>query len=417
MNEVADDAALGKEGAGSDTAARKTARVDEKCRVLIVAWKVKTGGGQVILRDYLTYLGARRDGNTYFVLVHDRRAYGSVDSSDVRVIQLPRFLNTSAGFMVAHLMAIRRVVRDLKVDVVFGFGGIPIHCSVPQLYLFQWPYAVYPRSKAWQRMDIASRLGKRARLWAFSRYIGGVTAVIAQTNTMKLRLGEEYGVRNVHVVPVAVSRAQNSDLNVGGFERPVGKVVFLCLTHYYPHKNLEIFVEVGRIIRSRGLPYVIVITIEEADHRGARRLLRTIAREKLGGTIVNIGRVRHEQVATLYRQSDAMVMPTLLETFGITYIEAMFHRRTILTSDLDFARDVCGEAAIYFDPMNAHSVVGAMERSCREDAEGAARDCESRRRLTRLWTREAVFDEYRRLAVGLVGWTGEGRSGNSVRGA
>ena len=64
MNEVADDAALGKEGAGSDTVARKTARVDERCRVLIVAWKVKTGGGQVILRDYLTYLGARRDGNT-----------------------------------------------------------------------------------------------------------------------------------------------------------------------------------------------------------------------------------------------------------------------------------------------------------------------------------------------------------------
>ena len=53
-----------------------------------------------------------------------------------------------------------------------------------------------------------------------------------------------------------------------------------------------------------------------------------------------------------------MILPTLLESFSATYIEAMFHGKTILTSDLDFARDVCGEAAFYFDPLNPQSIGG-----------------------------------------------------------
>ena len=45
----------------------------------------------------------------------------------------------------------------------------------------------------------------------------------------------------------------------------------------------------------------------------------------------------------------------------------MFHGKTILTSDLDFARDVCGEAAFYFDPLNPQSIVEAMVCASQKD--------------------------------------------------
>jgi glycosyltransferase involved in cell wall biosynthesis len=51
-----------------------------------------------------------------------------------------------------------------------------------------------------------------------------------------------------------------------------------------------------------------------------------------------------------------------LESFTGTFVEAMHYGLPILTSDLDFARHVCGDAAIYFDPWDPGSIKEAILR-------------------------------------------------------
>jgi glycosyltransferase involved in cell wall biosynthesis len=57
-----------------------------------------------------------------------------------------------------------------------------------------------------------------------------------------------------------------------------------------------------------------------------------------------------------------MLFPTLLESFSGTYIEAMHFGLPIITSDLDFAHTVCGDAAIYCDPLSIKSIRDAILR-------------------------------------------------------
>ena len=45
-----------------------------------------------------------------------------------------------------------------------------------------------------------------------------------------------------------------------------------------------------------------------------------------------------------------MVLPTLMESFSASYPEAMYFGLPIVTSDLDFARETCGSAAIFVNP-------------------------------------------------------------------
>src|SRR5690606_31883324 len=59
---------------------------------------------------------------------------------------------------------------------------------------------------------------------------------------------------------------------------------------------------------------------------------------------------------SLYRQSDFMFLPTLLECFTATYPEAMCMDTPILTSDLPFARSICGSAAEYFNPLSPKDI-------------------------------------------------------------
>ena len=61
------------------------------------------------------------------------------------------------------------------------------------------------------------------------------------------------------------------------------------------------------------------------------------------------------------KSSSALFLPTLVESFGLIYLEAMKYGCPIITSDRDFSRWICGDLAMYFDPMDAISIANTIE--------------------------------------------------------
>jgi glycosyltransferase involved in cell wall biosynthesis len=70
-----------------------------------------------------------------------------------------------------------------------------------------------------------------------------------------------------------------------------------------------------------------------------------------------------KNVPFLYKQCDALLMPTLLESFSGTYVEAMYHKKTIFTSDFDFAKVVCRDVAFYFNPFDENDILIQLEKA------------------------------------------------------
>ena len=58
---------------------------------------------------------------------------------------------------------------------------------------------------------------------------------------------------------------------------------------------------------------------------------------------------------------DALLLPTLLESFGLPFYESMLNNKPIITSDLDFAIDACGESAYYFNPFCEFSMLEQID--------------------------------------------------------
>jgi glycosyltransferase involved in cell wall biosynthesis len=65
---------------------------------------------------------------------------------------------------------------------------------------------------------------------------------------------------------------------------------------------------------------------------------------------------------SLYKECDIVYLPTLLEIFSASYPEAMIMKKPILTSDLSFARSICGEAALYFNPFDTSDIANVIEK-------------------------------------------------------
>jgi len=132
------------------------------------------------------------------------------------------------------------------------------------------------------------------------------------------------------------------------------------VTRYYPHKNIEAIVETFRRHGSELPDTVVFITIAADQHPRARQILRAIEKHGLTDHVVSVGPLPQEELGGWFSACNALLMPTFLESFSGTYLEAMHFGLPILTSDLDFAHEVCQDAARYFDPRDPASIRDAI---------------------------------------------------------
>jgi glycosyltransferase involved in cell wall biosynthesis len=97
------------------------------------------------------------------------------------------------------------------------------------------------------------------------------------------------------------------------------------------------------------------------------------------------GHVALDDLVGLYRSATALVYPSLYEGFGIPCVEAMACGCPVAVSNVASLPEVCGDAAVYFDPLSVESIAqgirdvldrppaGGIERAARFTWEECAR--------------------------------------------
>ena len=74
------------------------------------------------------------------------------------------------------------------------------------------------------------------------------------------------------------------------YSLPTGKLLFYP-SIYYPHKNIEIFIPLAKMIKKKNLGCKIIVTINP-NTVAALKFLKSIEKMGLMDTIINIGQVR-----------------------------------------------------------------------------------------------------------------------------
>lgn len=356
----------------------------------------KAGGGKSILNNYLGILKNSKTKHKYFVLTPKKEEYKTYSNEFIEIIDIGNIYKNNFILPFSYKYILPKILNELKIDIVFNLADLPVAGKVPQVFLFDWAYAVYPESIVWKMMDFKSLIVRRMKLYYFKKYLKYVTAIIAQTETIKRRLENFYSLKNVTVVSNAVSIENLSGGENFDFKLP-GGVKLLYLTYYYPNKNIEIFIPLAKEIKKRGLNYKIIVTIDPSQHVKAKMFLDIIKSESLNDVVINVGPVKMENVPSIYDQCDGLLMPTLLESFSGTYVEAMYHKLPILTSDMDFARDLCKNSAVYFDPFDVNSILGSIKTVFENDEIKFEKIEEGSKILNQLPDWNQVFSKYNKV--------------------
>lgn len=127
----------------------------------------------------------------------------------------------------------------------------------------------------------------------------------------------------------------------------------LSVSTHYPHKNFEIIIDVVRLLNVEHPEFKIrfVLTFDETQMP---------VPNDVKDSIVFVGKTDVSECPYLYEQCDIMFMPTLLECFTATYPEAMRMAKPIVTTDLEFAKGLCGDAACYYSAIDSKAAAEAL---------------------------------------------------------
>jgi glycosyltransferase involved in cell wall biosynthesis len=133
-------------------------------------------------------------------------------------------------------------------------------------------------------------------------------------------------------------------------QRPKTKDQFLIYTgSLYPHKNVE------RLIKAiKGLKIKLVICCSRDVFW--QRMKKKIKEMKAEKFVKLLGFVPDEELVSLYQRAAVFVQPSLMEGFDLTVIEAMASGLPVICSDIPVHREICGKAAVYFNPYDVRDM-------------------------------------------------------------
>ena len=188
--------------------------------------------------------------------------------------------------------------------------------------------------------------------------------IITQTETVKGGLIRVTGLpgNRVFVVP-NVLPAVLQDIDPTHLDADIGWIDVAAVGGQMPHKNLEIIPDVIKALKQKyGIENVRFHTTLPEDSGVWWRINKELTVCGLEGNVVNHGNMRLSDLAEMYRHCRFCFLPTVLETFSASTIEAMYFDLKTVASDLPFNKEVMQDSCLYFEPMNPESAAGMLAR-------------------------------------------------------
>jgi glycosyltransferase involved in cell wall biosynthesis len=299
------------------------------------------GGSETYARQLVRALGSVGELEyAVFVPANARSAAGGLPAIEVREPKVARRGPSRIPAMALASLRSRKVQSGLEqVDVVHYALTVPVpRTSGPTVVTLHDV----------QHRDLPEFFGPARRSFrrvAYDRATRAATAVVVTTEFVRERALEllELEPERVHVIPHAINHTL---FRPGDDER---EAYLVYPARPWPHKNHARLFEAFALLRK--------------DRPRLRLVLTGGGLERLGELPEGVERwgiVAPADLASLYRRAACLVFPSLYEGFGLPPLEAMACGCPVAASNVTAIPEVCGDAAVLFDPTDPQAIANAV---------------------------------------------------------
>jgi glycosyltransferase involved in cell wall biosynthesis len=280
---------------------------------------------------------------------------------------------------VADLWAVAQAIRQANTDVIFfpsEYTYVPVITRTPQIVTLHdatselVPEMVFPNQRARFFFGAKKRMAVRlARI------------LLTVSEYSRRRLQEKLGIprerlRVVGEAPDPIFRPLESSSDAEASARwgiPPQAKVLIYVGGFTPHKNLLMLLDVFRELVSRdSFPDLRLVYVgdyaNDPFHSSYGELSECVREAHLEGRVLFTGRLSDEDLVVLLNRSDALVLPSFSEGFGLPGVEAAACGRPVLATTESPLPELLGDGAIAVAPGDRAGWLAAVERVLTDEA-------------------------------------------------
>lgn len=260
--------------------------------------------------------------------------------------------------------------EKVKPDVVYSITA-PSYFTfrAPEVMRFTNPWVTHPNKYSWAVLPVLDRLKKCLYCWNQRRMMRKAKYFVTQSETTRQGIIRITGTEPENVVVVKnVLPEVFKSLPKSPKPQDSSWIDIACVGAPVPHKNFDILPDVLKELKSLGVENVrFRVTIPSSDPL-LDKYQEQLRKYGLEGRIISQGRCSQKELAEMYRQCQLCFLPTLLEVFSASTLEAMYFRLPVVATDFDFNTEVMGDSCLYYEPMNAKAAAEQIKNYVENEA-------------------------------------------------
>jgi glycosyltransferase involved in cell wall biosynthesis len=312
----------------------------------------ETGVGRYI-RNLISELQKIDTVNSYVIFVKDtKQTSGYITQKNWEVVEANVSWHT-----ISEQVQMPKILAKYKLDLVhFPYFSVPI--------MYPKPYVVTIHDLIIDHFPTGKASTKSLQQYHFKRFfykqilksaVGNAKAVIVPSQATEQEVLEHYHIskRKLFVTHEGYEKIK-VDSSVTLDER-----YFLYVGNAYPHKNISKLIDAFEAYKKETQDTVKLYLVGKKDH--FYTLLQAyIGSKNLEKYIKIKSTISDSELVGLYKNAEALLAPSLMEGFGLTPLEAMNNKCLVAVSDIPAFREICADAALYFDPHSIESIKNSM---------------------------------------------------------
>lgn len=326
-------------------------------RLLIDCMPLTGGGGVQVAIAFLNNLHYCSDVAWQAVVPEKiKTAIPAHLKSDLRLLFLRKSVQADRLWLSVKLTSLEKAFAP---DVVFTvFGPAYFHARAPHVVGFALPNLIYARDST-----VASPTRQLEHILDLLRCTSFRKAdhLVVETQTVQDRLAKRLAIDAARISVIANSVNPLLETNPCQLNTKANKFSILVPSAHYRHKNLEIIpfvaAEMKRIDPKLDFEFKLTLGSDSAPWR---LIAASAENQGVRDNLTTLGVVPIVELGRAYASCSAVYLPTLREASTAVYPESFHFKRPLVTSDLDFARELCGDAAAFVPPLDAAATAGIL---------------------------------------------------------
>ena len=285
------------------------------------------------------------------------RSKGIVKKNErVTEIEFPKFDKFLIYRIFLYYLGLRNLSKRLNADIWLSCDSLtPWVIAKSQYSYFHNPAPFFETSIKVIKYSFKFYLYSKIYSF-FIRFLAKKNkAVIVQSEWMRKIFNKKYNINSV-----IVANLENSSFSNKKEQRNIKIKNFFYPSFPYVYKNFELLGECVKILeQDPSWDVKIIFTMNVNENKYSKNFYK---KYKKYNSLSFMGYQSQEGIQKLYETADALIFPSLIETWGLPLSEAKKFNLPIIVSDLNYAHSTIGNyhSVCFFDPYNIKNLASKL---------------------------------------------------------